>query len=339
MPNRWIEFVKKWSSENNVSYGCALSKPEMKAEYSRLYPKVVKVKRKGVAKLEESRPPADVKSKVTYPNLSIRIPSPRENIQFDIQEMDDQPSGSKRGRPTKYMTEEEKYKAKLESNKQKRREKAAAAKKPELLERQYDIVLQILKELDRLSGRYGSDRDPFGNVKDLIIIPERQGKSKADIINNAYRYFNTATNINNDIKRSVLMRPLFLELESLLESRPPDAVKEKAAAKKVRGGMIPAESGITRSDTQIRNDLSHFGVNLKLLSNMTGKDVSQSDKYYEMKSLGEQAFDRLSMLKEPIPIEKNALGLANGYGKSNGIFYDEVMKLPATYKYENIPIK
>ena len=128
MPNRWIEFVKKWSSENNVSYGCALSKPEMKAEYNKLYPKVVKVKTKGVAKLEESRPPTDVKSKVTYPNLSIRIPTQQENIQFDIQEMDDQPSGSKKGRPAKYMTEDEKYKAKLESNKQKRREKAAAKK-------------------------------------------------------------------------------------------------------------------------------------------------------------------------------------------------------------------
>jgi hypothetical protein len=130
MPNRWITFVKKWSSENNVSYGCALTKPEMKAEYHKLYPKVVKVKTKGVAKLEESRPPADVKSKVTYPNLSIRIPPQQENIQFDIQEdMDDEPQPrSKKGRPAKYMTEDEKYKAKLESNKQKRREKAAAKK-------------------------------------------------------------------------------------------------------------------------------------------------------------------------------------------------------------------
>jgi hypothetical protein len=132
MPNRWITFVKKWSSENNVAYGCALSKPEMKAEYNKLYPKVVKVKRKGVAKLEESRPPTDVKSKVTYPNLTIRIPpveQEQDNIQFDIQEMDDEPQPrSKKGRPTKYMTQEEKYKAKLESNKQKRREKAAAKK-------------------------------------------------------------------------------------------------------------------------------------------------------------------------------------------------------------------
>lgn len=156
MPNRWIEFVKKWSSENNVSYGCALSKPEMKAEYSRLYPKVLKVKKKGVAKLEESRPPADVKSKVTYPNLSIKIPSPREeqdNIQFEIEEMDDQPSGSKRGRPAKYMTQEEKYKAKLENNKQKRREKAAAAKNAAAKETEEQRRGKAIQEFNTMRDR------------------------------------------------------------------------------------------------------------------------------------------------------------------------------------------
>jgi len=126
MPNRWIEFVKNWSKENNVSYGCALTKPEMKAEYHRRYPKV---KTKGVAKLEESRPPEDVKSKVTYPNLKIKIPEDQENIQFEMEEMGaEEPARRKRGRPQVYMTAEEQYKAKLESNKQKRREKAAAKK-------------------------------------------------------------------------------------------------------------------------------------------------------------------------------------------------------------------
>ncbi len=122
MTNRWIEFVKKWSSDNNTTYGCALTKPEMKAEYHKMYPKKVKLP-KGVAKLEESKPPEDVKSKVTYPNLKIRIPPPQEeNIRFEIEEQ----VKPKRGRTQKYMTAEEQYKAKLESNKQKRREKAAA---------------------------------------------------------------------------------------------------------------------------------------------------------------------------------------------------------------------
>ena len=73
MPNRWITFVKQWASDHNLAYGCALSKPELKAAYNKEYPKAIKLP-KGVKKLEESKPPADVKSKVTYPNLKIRIP-------------------------------------------------------------------------------------------------------------------------------------------------------------------------------------------------------------------------------------------------------------------------
>ena len=222
MPNRWIEFVKNWSKENKVSYGCALTKPEMKAEYHYRYPKV---KTKGVAKLEESRPPEDVKSKVTYPNLKIRIPPPQEeeeqeNIQFEMEEMGaEEQAKPKRGRPQKYMTAEEQYKAKLESNKQKRREKTAAKKnKPESLERPYNLVKQILMELDRKKGNYGDDRDPFGFIKDFIIIPERQGVSKADIIDKAYKYFQRATNINYDITHSVLMKPLFLELKDITKT-------------------------------------------------------------------------------------------------------------------------
>ena len=129
MPNRWIIFVKKWASDNNFSYGCALSKPELKAAYNREYPKINKLP-KGVAKLQESKPPADVKSKMTFPNLKI-VTQPQEeeqeNIQFDVEEMDES-AKPKRGRPQKHMTDEEKYKAKLESNKQKRRERAAAKK-------------------------------------------------------------------------------------------------------------------------------------------------------------------------------------------------------------------
>ena len=33
MANAWIEFVRKWAKDNNVSYACAVSKPECKAQY------------------------------------------------------------------------------------------------------------------------------------------------------------------------------------------------------------------------------------------------------------------------------------------------------------------
>ena len=35
MPNSWITFVKKYASENNISYGCAMSMPEVKNEYQK----------------------------------------------------------------------------------------------------------------------------------------------------------------------------------------------------------------------------------------------------------------------------------------------------------------
>ena len=33
MPNKWIEHVKKFAKENGLSYGCAMSKPNLKDGY------------------------------------------------------------------------------------------------------------------------------------------------------------------------------------------------------------------------------------------------------------------------------------------------------------------
>jgi hypothetical protein len=233
MPNRWITFVKKWSSENNVSYGCALTKPEMKAEYHKLYPKVVKTK--GVAKLEESRPPADVKSKVTYPNLSIRIPTQQENIQFEIEEMDEQPPKSKKGRPAKYMTEDEKYKAKLESNKQKRREKAAAKKNK-------------LSEKERIDEEERDARQKKQIIKDKMYpIAEKLIEDLKFKINFGY-------NNTKDQKVSKLVswirnrniwelptekqRDEYRELERLIELE--EAIPYRHSWKETQGGMMKA---------------------------------------------------------------------------------------------------
>lgn len=37
MPNRWVEHVKSFAAKNNLSYGCALSKPECKETYRAKY--------------------------------------------------------------------------------------------------------------------------------------------------------------------------------------------------------------------------------------------------------------------------------------------------------------
>lgn len=39
MPNAWIEHVRKYARDNNISYGCAVSNPECKASYAKASPK------------------------------------------------------------------------------------------------------------------------------------------------------------------------------------------------------------------------------------------------------------------------------------------------------------
>lgn len=63
MPSRWVEFVKEFARKNNLSYGCALSKPECSAEYRKKYgtPKrkskaKAKVEKEPVIELEEAMP-------------------------------------------------------------------------------------------------------------------------------------------------------------------------------------------------------------------------------------------------------------------------------------------
>jgi hypothetical protein len=167
MPSRWIEHVKEFAKKNNMSYGCALSDPNLKKGYVPTGDK----KRKP-EKLEMATPSTEPKPK----NITIKPRAEKSNA--------------------------------------------------------YDIVKKILMELDRLDGNYGSDRDPFGFMKDLIIIPEKQGKTKKEIVDNAYEYFETHTNINAKILRSVLMRKLYLELKELKLKNPAPAPAPKSA-----GGM------------------------------------------------------------------------------------------------------
>ena len=37
MPNNWVSFVKDYASKNNLSYGCAMTKPECKSQYKEKY--------------------------------------------------------------------------------------------------------------------------------------------------------------------------------------------------------------------------------------------------------------------------------------------------------------
>ena len=46
MPNRWVEFVKKWSAENKMNYMCAMTTKECKDAYLKEYPKEPKKAKK-----------------------------------------------------------------------------------------------------------------------------------------------------------------------------------------------------------------------------------------------------------------------------------------------------
>jgi len=100
MVSKWILHIKDYAQRNNLSYGCALSKPECSAEYREKYPKLLTKKQQKAEAEEEARLKAEAEAKAQM---------------------------KKKGRKPKYTTEEEKYKAKLESNKLKRREKRALA--------------------------------------------------------------------------------------------------------------------------------------------------------------------------------------------------------------------
>jgi hypothetical protein len=46
MTNRWIEFVRRWAAKADISYACAISKPECRAEYQAKYGNRKKLPRK-----------------------------------------------------------------------------------------------------------------------------------------------------------------------------------------------------------------------------------------------------------------------------------------------------
>ena len=74
MVNRWVEFIRKWSKDNDVSYGCALTMPQLKTDYYKEFPKKLTKKQRKEMKdtpfeaLEEALPSTEAKSK----NITIK---------------------------------------------------------------------------------------------------------------------------------------------------------------------------------------------------------------------------------------------------------------------------
>lgn len=65
MPNKWTEWVKKWASDNNTTYGCALSNPKCRDDYRAKYGDRKKLSTKKEIELmgAEDRPARQVSEK------------------------------------------------------------------------------------------------------------------------------------------------------------------------------------------------------------------------------------------------------------------------------------
>ena len=102
MPNRWTQFVREWADSNNMSYGCALSKPECKSAYHKKYL---------TKKYEKEQQPKEMEQMGTEDINVSKKPKDKENIRLVMQEIETQ---KKRGRKPKYASEEDRKKAKRE---------------------------------------------------------------------------------------------------------------------------------------------------------------------------------------------------------------------------------
>jgi len=58
MANAWVEFVRKYSKDHNISYGCAVSKPECKSQYHA-------GKKNAMAEKQQEKTPSLLSSKKT----------------------------------------------------------------------------------------------------------------------------------------------------------------------------------------------------------------------------------------------------------------------------------
>lgn len=73
--NKWTTFVKEWAAKNNLSYGCAMTKPECKEEYSKANPKQIKTPKKRQSKVKATAKPKLKSKDVSYETLQEAMPT------------------------------------------------------------------------------------------------------------------------------------------------------------------------------------------------------------------------------------------------------------------------
>ena len=170
--NRWTDFVKKWASDNDTSYGCALSKPECSQAYRAKYGNRKKLSQKKERELMG----AEDKD----------APAPPEPDYGDDGGDEGPPPPKKKGRPKKYETEAEAKRAKsqktMEAKKRRDAEKKASkgeAKEAEAMGAEdKDAPVRYLAEIKRLA-KMGPSARP--RVKELSVVFNSGGMNEKEM--------------------------------------------------------------------------------------------------------------------------------------------------------------
>lgn len=156
--NRWTDFVKEWASDNDTTYGCALSKPECSQAYRAKYgsrKKLTQKKERGMMGAEDKDAP---------------------NIQLTIAE-----EPKKKGRPKKYATEAEAKRAKslntMEAKKRRQAEKRALKEAEKMGLEDFDVK-PTKKKNPELEMMGAEDKDAPSKEKYLSIIKKNIKKLK-----------------------------------------------------------------------------------------------------------------------------------------------------------------
>ena len=92
MPNKWIQHVRMYSKEHNVTYACALSQPDIKDGYEKVIKKSKKQINEEKIKLFISQNIEMLKNKIKYMNdddkpiIKMKVKSYNQAVQNGLKE-------------------------------------------------------------------------------------------------------------------------------------------------------------------------------------------------------------------------------------------------------------
>lgn len=177
MPNRWTTFVRDFANRHNMTYPCAMSDVDCKAQYKDKYgnrkniPKKQQKEMMGMEDIQSQKENTQYKNqlkeniKMTMEDVNVvKKPKKKKNIKLVIEEEEEEPA--KRGRKQKYATDEERKEAKriqtIASNKKRYAEKKA--------EKEGSGINDTYR--NKFNRKYGYDKNESHSIQDIANITD-----------------------------------------------------------------------------------------------------------------------------------------------------------------------